>query len=494
MTSGATPPEGGRRTGGDRPSTDTAAFDQLLMRAASSSDGGQDGGFVRAAPAESSPQPSATPPLTRRELREREARERADREAQQPEEQQTAEQRAAEQQTAEPQEHHDFSWLHTTQHDDTGGGGPRGGKPRKEPNGGGRRAVKALISTLVILGLVGGGGLYAWHTFQPQVQSALKLFDHQAPADYKGDGTGTVDIKISDGDTGETIAKTLTKAGVTKSSQAFYQLLLQTKPDPVFQPGVYELHKHMSAASALALLQDKKSHLEHTLLIREGAREDTILKDAATATGIPLAQLQAAAKDPSKYGLPPQAKTLEGFLFPATYPFDPSVTADQVITTLVNRAKESFQTAGIPADKLWNTVILASIVQREAGSNPADLPKIAGVFANRLARGMPLQSDATVHYGLNKYDTVWTTDAQRADASNPYNTYAHTGLPPGPIGSPGDAALAAAAHPQGDYLYFTVVNLKTGETAFATTNEEQNANVAKLQQWCRQPENASYCK
>jgi UPF0755 protein len=484
VTSGATPPEGGRRNGGDTPSTDTAAFDQLLMRAASSSNGGQDGGFVRTAPVDDQRPTSAGAPLTRRQLREREARGRAEQEPRD--------------EPAEPESHHEFAWLHATAPDAGSGRGggraSRGGKPPKEPKGRGRRAVTALISTLVIVGLVGGGALFAWNTFQPQVKSALKLFDHQDAPDYKGDGTGTVDVKISEGDTGESIAATLTKAGVTKSSQAFYQLLLATKPDPVFQPGVYQLHKHMSAASALALLQDKKSHLERTLLIREGAREDTILKDAAAATGIPVAQLQAAAKTPAAYGLPAQAKTLEGFLFPATYSFDPGVTAQQVITTLVNRAKDSFASAGIPADKLWNTVILASIVQREAGANPDDLPKIAGVFVNRIAQGMPLQSDATVHYGLNKYDTVWTTDAQRADASNAYNTYAHTGLPPGPIGSPGDAALAAAAHPQGDYLYFTVVNLKTGQTAFAKTNDEQNANVQKLQQWCHQPGNASYCK
>jgi UPF0755 protein len=89
---------------------------------------------------------------------------------------------------------------------------------------------------------------------------------------------------------------------------------------------------------------------------------------------------------------------------------------------------------------------------------------------------------------------VWTTPAQRADTSNRYNTYAHKGLPPGPIGNPGDAALKAAANPQGDYLFFTVVNLQTGETAFSKTADEQDANVAKLQAWCQEPDNKVYCK
>jgi UPF0755 protein len=391
-------------------------------------------------------------------------------------------------------EHHDFAWLHAGGHEHQGGSGGR--RPPKPPRRGGRgrRAVTWIVSIVVILGLVGGGALYAWNTFQPQVKAVLGHFDN-SPTDYTGDGTGQVQVTIKQGDTGESIARTLADAGVTRTPQAFYQLLLATKPDPVFQPGVYQLRKRMSAQSALTLLQDPKSHLERTLLIREGDRETTVLQNAATATGLSLDQLQAAASNPGQFGLPPQAKTLEGFLFPATYTFDPGVTPQQVITTLVDRAKQSFQQDGMPSDPttLWNTVILASIVQAEAGSNPDDLPKIAGVFQNRLNQNMALQSDATVTYGLGKF-AVFTSDQERADASNPYNTYAHKGLPPGPIGNPGDEALKAAANPQGDYLFFTVVNLQTGETAFATTVDGQDANVAKLHAWCQDPTNASYCK
>jgi len=392
-------------------------------------------------------------------------------------------------QPEQPHPDHDFHhWLHAT-HDS---GAPRQGKPQK-PKRRGRRAAIWLISTIVILGLLGGGAYFAWTTFQPQVQALIAKL-HPSPTDWTGDGTGTVDVTIKEGDTGSSISTALATAGVTRTPDVFYQLLLHTSPEPVFQPGVYRLRQRMSAASALALLQNPTSRLAHTLLIREGDTEATALKNAATATGVPLAQLQAAAKNPAVYGLPSQAKTLEGFLYPATYTFDPGVTAQQVITTLVNRAKQQFSTLGISDAQLWNTVILASIVQKEAGPNPADLPLIAGVFHNRLAVGMPLQSDATVMYGTGKTGSVWTSDADRANASNPYNTYIHTGLTPGPIGNPGSAALSAAMHPQGDYLYFTAVNLKTGESAFAKTQAQQNANVAKLQAWCQQPGNASYCK
>lgn len=395
-------------------------------------------------------------------------------------------------------EHGEFAWLHaaTHHHDDRGGRGGRGNPPKPPHSGGrGRRAVTWIVSVVVILGLIGGGALFAWNNFQPQVQAVMAHFNPQ-PTDYSGDGSGKVQVTIKQGDTGSAIARTLADAGVTRTPDAFYQLLLSTKPDPNLQPGVYQLRKHMSAASALTLLEDPKSKLAHTLLIREGDREATILQNASTATGIPLAQLKAAAASPAKFGLPPRAKSLEGFLFPATYTFDPGVTPDKVIADLVARAKDAFQDAGMPADqnKLWNTVVLASVVQAEAGPTASDLPLIAGVFTNRIAKGMALQSDATVHYGLGTFDTVFTTDSERADASNAYNSYVHKGLPPGPIGNPGEAALKAALAPQGDYLYFTTVNLQTGKTAFAKTLDQQNANVAQLQDWCQDPANKAYCK
>ncbi|MFC4244579.1 endolytic transglycosylase MltG [Gryllotalpicola reticulitermitis] len=443
-------------------------------------------------------QPVQPPPMTRREAREREAREREARQA--PETRPAREPaivhraEAPEPEIAQPVEASEPEFRHWLSPAPDGGGEqpPRGPTPPRRRRGG-RRALTWILATVVILAMIGGGGLFAWNTFQPQVKAiAAKL--HPAPTDWTGNGSGSVDVTIKQGDTGDTIAATLAKAGVTRTPQAFYQLLLQTRPDPVFQPGVYRLRGHMSAASALALLQDPSSRVAHTLLIREGDTETTILKNAATATDIPLAQLQAAAKNPSAFGLPAHAKTLEGFLYPATYTLDPGISAQQLLTTLVSRAKQQFTDLGISDTQLWNTLILASIVQKEAGPDPSDLPLIAGVFDNRLRAGMPLQSDATVVYGTGKTGSVWTSDADRANAKNLYNTYVHKGLTPGPISNPGSAALSAALHPQGTYLYFTVVNLKTGQTAFAMTGAEQNANVAKLQAWCRESGNASYCK
>ena len=347
-----------------------------------------------------------------------------------------------------------------------------------------RRWVRRLVVTIVVLGLLGGmaGGAYA--IFQPQI---VKLQNALFPPDddYKGTGTGEVMFTIKSGDDGSSISQNLAKAGVVKTYDAFYSLLLRQKPQVEFQPGVFKLAKQMSAAAALAALEDPASRLQNTAVIPEGTAEKDALQTVADATKIPLADLQAAAANPAAYGLPAQAKSLEGFLFPATYTFPPGTTAQQAIKTMVDRMFQSLDAAGVAPQNRWNTVILASIVQREAGLKD-DYPKVARVFLNRLTQGWDLQSDATVAYGTGHTNRVETTDAERADASNPYNTYVHPGLPVGPISNPGDLAINAVQHPaDGSWMYFVTWNLKTGETIFSTTQAEHDAAVAKWQQWMK---------
>jgi UPF0755 protein len=128
-------------------------------------------------------------------------------------------------------------------------------------------------------------------------------------------------------------------------------------------------------------------------------------------------------------------------------------------------------------------VTMASLLQWE-GKRSHDLPKIARVFYNRLAKPMRLQSDATVAYANGSTGTVWSTQEQLNNPS-PYNTYQHDGLPPGPIGSPGEEALKVALNPaDGPWLYFVPINLETGETVFTTTLDEHNTAVRQLQAWC----------
>ena len=130
-------------------------------------------------------------------------------------------------------------------------------------------------------------------------------------------------------------------------------------------------------------------------------------------------------------------------------------------------------------------IVFASLIQKEAGL-AADYPKVARVFQNRLDQGMLLQSDATVAYGTGNTHRVTTTDAERADAANKYNTYVHKGLPVGPISNPGDIALQAVTHPaDGPWLYFVTVDLETGETVFSTRTPSTEAAVKQFQAWLR---------
>jgi len=126
---------------------------------------------------------------------------------------------------------------------------------------------------------------------------------------------------------------------------------------------------------------------------------------------------------------------------------------------------------------------IASIVEKEVKGD--EMPLVAGVIMNRLDKKMPLQMDSTVMY-IHNISGRWTTTDKERQSNSPYNTYKVKGLPPGPISNPGKAALLAAINPtQHEYLYFVLIDPKTGKTAFAKTNEEHEANRKKFQQWCQ---------
>ena len=204
-------------------------------------------------------------------------------------------------------------------------------------------------------------------------------------------------------------------------------------------------------------------------------------------TGIPLSDFETAAIDPTIYGVPPEAPSLEGYLFPARYTFEPGADASGVLQTLVNRTFESLDAAGVLPEERHRALTMAALIQREAGSNPDDFYKVSRVFANRLDAGWNLQSDATVAYGADTTNTVWTTVEDRADKSNLYNTYANPGLPVGPIAAAGDLAIDAALHPvDGPWFFFVPINLETGETVFSVTQAEHERAVKQLVEWCRE--------
>ncbi|WP_308422301.1 endolytic transglycosylase MltG [Edaphobacter acidisoli] len=171
----------------------------------------------------------------------------------------------------------------------------------------------------------------------------------------------------------------------------------------------------------------------------------------------------------------PQPVSLEGYLFPDTYYFPRKATPLQILTAMVRRFRQVSTQLGMTGD-VNRTVILASLVEKEV-SQPNERPLVAGVFMNRLAKGMPLATDPTVIYAAllnNRWrGTIYASDLA---SPSPYNTYKHTGLPPGPICNPGIASLRAAIAPaQTDYLYF--VSDASGHSRFSATLAEHAQQV-----------------
>lgn len=177
--------------------------------------------------------------------------------------------------------------------------------------------------------------------------------------------------------------------------------------------------------------------------------------------------------------LDPQAKTLEGYLFPDTYRIGPTVQMPEIAAMMVKRFRQAAAQIGLTHD--FHTVVtLASLVERETAVD-AERPLVASVFENRLAKSMPLMTDPSVIYGLELVGqwrgTIYASDLER---DTPYNTYLHQGLPPGPIANPGAKSLKAAMDPaQTSYLYFVAAGQNPqGKSLFASTLEEHNKNVA----------------
>lgn len=353
------------------------------------------------------------------------------------------------------------------------------GRPR-------RRGLAWLVAILVVLGLGAGSVAFVWLNFEEQVRKVMGW--EIPPEDYVGGGEGEATITIAAGDTGAEVTRALLDADVIKSYEAFWELLL--KENPSFYPGYYTLAQKMSARAALDALTDPVNRVENTALIREGLSADQAYEQLSAATGITIEEFEAVAEDHLAFGLPPEATNIEGYLFPARYTFDPGVDATTVISTLVNRTFQSLDAAGVAPEDRHRVLTIASLIQREAGSKEEDFYRVSRVIQNRLADGMLLQFDSTAHYGYawahgeRQEGGVFSTKEELED-QNPYNTYVHTGLPPGPISAAGDLAINAAGSPaDGPWRYFVTVNLETGETEFNETLDGHNASVAKMQRWC----------
>lgn len=368
-------------------------------------------------------------------------------------------------------------------------GGP--GRHRRPKSSRGRSLFAALMA-VVLLGALGGGGFWAF-------ESVKGFFT--AP-DYPGNGTGTVEVQVQTGQGAADIGNTLYSKGVVKSAQAFVDAAKNNAESMNIQPGWYRVHKQMKASDALSMLLDLKNKIFSKVTIPEGLTSIDIFNRLSKALNIPVAQFTAAAKNPVQLGVPQTwfkrsdgkavTPSVEGFLYPDTYEFDPGTTASQALSQMVARFISNAQTAGLgtpPAGVTqYDVLIIASMVQAEGITD--DFAKIARVAYNRLNSTdtslQHLQFDSTTNYWLemqgkgrqNSYDL---TQAQLDDPNNPYSTTSHPGLPPGPIGNPGSAALKAAEAPAAGPWYFFVKIAKDGHSAFEQTSAEHDADVAKAQ-------------
>lgn len=345
--------------------------------------------------------------------------------------------------------------------------------------------VRSAVAVILSLAVLVGGAVFV----------GVKINDayvaYKSADDYLGDGEKDILVRVPTGASVNEVGGILVDNDVVKSLKAFKKAVRDSSTEVTIQAGQYKLRTHMNAAKAVAILADP-ANIQHTrVTLTEGLTMDEQFTILAKATNLPKANFTAAVKQTSKLGLPVWANNKpEGFLFPDTYEVADNPTALGILQTqtkqfmkVVNTLNFTGQASNIKQTP-YNALIVASILEKEAKSTK-DKKIVAGIIYNRLAKGMKLQSDATVLYANGAPGKLTTTDAQR-NFESPYNTYLHAGLPPGPISNPGADSMQAAVSPtKTDYLYWVVTDPEKGTTAYAKTAAEHQANVAKFRAWCQ---------
>lgn len=348
-----------------------------------------------------------------------------------------------------------------------------------------RRSFTAVVLALLLIGGLAAGVVYGARYVWDRVSAT-------SSDDYAGPGGDEVVIEVNAGDSLTAIGRTLEAKDVVASTTAFIDAANGSAEAAGVQPGTYALREQMKASDALTLLLDPASRVESKVTLREGLRLTDTLTTLAQETGVPEVEYTAAAKDAKALGLPAYAKgNAEGFLFPATYTFPPDTGAPAQLAAAVARYKQSAAKTGLDKGVTIDgtdyspleVLTVASILEKEAP--PEAMADVARVLYNRLDIDQALQLDSTVSYVTGKGGVTTTEEDRQLDS--PYNTYANPGLPPGPITSPGDAAMAAAMKPaESDNLYFVTVNPDTGETKFAETYNGHLKNVEEFRAWLRE--------
>ncbi|MEU7577771.1 endolytic transglycosylase MltG [Streptomyces sp. NPDC041068] len=360
-------------------------------------------------------------------------------------------------------------------------GGRGGKKPKKRRSG-----CACLVVTLVFAGGLGGVGYFGYQFYQDRFGTA---------PDYAGEGSGTATVDIPKDSSGYAIGQKLKDAGVVKSVDAFVSAQGQNPQGKSIQAGVYVLKKEMSAKSAVELMLSPKSR--NNLIIPEGRRNAWVYQQIDTRLDLDKGTTAKVAKREWKsLGLPDWANTnkdikdpLEGFLYPSSYPVAKGQKPEDVLKKMVAQANEKYDEFGLKskADELQlkdplQVLTVASLVQAE-GMTHDDFKKMAAVVYNRLkasntVTNQKLEFDSAYNYIKGQSEINIPISEIRNDP-NPYNTYYHKGLPPGPIANPGDDALKATLAPDdGGWMFFISIDGK--KTEFTKTLAEHEKLVEKF--------------
>lgn len=334
-----------------------------------------------------------------------------------------------------------------------------------------------LIAGFLLAALAGlAAGGYVWHKAWQE-----KQFLTTAPETPGRE----ILFRVEPGQLFTTIAANLKGEGLITDARRFSRLAVRLGKGSAVRAGVFRLSTGWVPERVLEELTSSAGVMRR-VSVREGLtwwQTARVLEEAGMGDFDGFAR---AVSDPAllaAYGI--EAGNAEGYLFPETYLLTPPKENPARLMAEV-MLKEFFRNAakvwpgGLPEPKeLQRTVILASLIEKETG-DASERARISGVFHNRIRRGMLIQCDPTIIYGLGPDFDGNLKKSDLANRENPYNTYAHRGLPPGPICSPGLDSLLAAVHPEEHaYLYF--VAMGDGSHHFSRTLEEHNRAVRKYQ-------------
>ncbi|HET7874916.1 MAG TPA: endolytic transglycosylase MltG [Methylomirabilota bacterium] len=340
---------------------------------------------------------------------------------------------------------------------------PRFIKSRPDPGGGGRNTLRAL-AVLALLGSALFLSLQAWWvlTVAPGVRHGPRVVE--VPPQR-----GLVEV-----------ARMLDEAAVIRSPLGFMLLAGVRGTARSLKAGEYQIPQGANTLHVLSLLEGGQV-LQHTIVFREGGTVADLARQLEAERLTRADEVLRVARDGLFLKtLDIRADSVEGYLFPDTYHFVKGMTPEEMLARMVARMREQLspdllaeaQTRDLTVHQL---LTLASIVEKEAVDS-AELPLISAVFWNRLKRDMPLQADPTVQYALGKDRLRLTREDLQVES--PFNTYRRIGLPPGPIGSPGRAAILAALRPaRVNYLYFVAMDDRNHQ--FSATLADHNAAVAR---------------